>query len=319
MGKGRLSDEPDYRRLIDADTWAYIEKLDATYPPGAVDLSVAEQRRVYDEMCQIFRQPRPAGVSVSDKVIGGVDCRHYSKGISSPTVVYFHGGGFVVGGLDSHDDVCAEICDRTGFDVVSVDYRLAPEAVFPAHFDDAWAAFAGVLETGAKPLVLCGDSAGGNLAAAVAHHARDKATSTVAGQVLFYPGLGGDQTKGSYVTHANAPQLTSADLVFYETVRRGEQSQPINDPRYAPLHDNDFSDLPPTVIITAECDPLASDGETYRDVIKAAGGRAIWFNEPGLVHGCLRARNMSQRARVLFDRAIDGIAALGAGQWPYDT
>ncbi|MFK7837864.1 MAG: alpha/beta hydrolase [Sulfitobacter sp.] len=308
--------QPDYQRLIDAETWAYIARLDASYPPNAVEMSVAEQRDAYDTMCKVFHQPRPAGVAVEDRAIGGVPCRCYTSTQSDITVIYYHGGGFVVGGLESHDDICAELCARTGFDVISADYALAPEHVFPACFNDAWAAFEAIAAARSGGLVLCGDSAGGNLAAAVAHHARGRVDGRIMGQVLIYPGLGGDQTKGSYITHANAPQLTMADLEFYAQVRSGGMP-PKGDPRYAPLQDADFKGLPPSVMITAECDPLASDGESYRDAIRAAGGQAEWINVAGMVHACLRARNMSQRAAGFFDQVVDGVAALGAGRWPY--
>lgn len=309
--------QPDYRTLIDAEMWAYIERLDNSYPPDAVSLSIADQRAHYDAMCNVFRAPRPAGVRTSDRDFGGVACRVYTAGGSDVTVVYYHGGGFVVGGLESHDDVCAEIAARTGFDVIAVDYGLAPEVVFPGCFSDAWSAFAAIAEERQGDLLLAGDSAGGNLAAAVAHHSRGRVEGRVIGQVLIYPGLGGDTTRGSYVEHANAPHLTKADLDFYRTVRTGGAEPPAGDPRYAPLADSDFSGLPPTVIVTAACDPLASDGESYRDALRGAGGKAVWFDEPGLVHACLRARNMSSRAAAFFDRVVDGIAALGAREWPY--
>ena len=308
----------DYSRLLDAEMWAYIRRLDATYPPDAVSLDIAGQRRLYDEMCALFRQPRPVGVAVTDRPYGGVPCREYRSTDAAVTVVYYHGGGFVVGGLDSHDDVCAEICARTGYRVISVDYGLAPETVFPGCFNDAWAAFEAITAECADDIVLSGDSAGGNLAAAVAHAARPLAGGRIVGQVLIYPGLGGDLKKGSYVEHANAPHLTIADLEFYQTVRSGGAPPPENDPRFAPLHDSDFSDLPSTVLVTAECDPLASDGETYRDAIRAAGGKAHWSNVSGMVHACLRARNMSSKAAGFFDEVVDGIAALGKGEWPYE-
>jgi acetyl esterase len=314
---GRCMSETDYSRLIDAEMWAYIRRLDETYPPDAVSLDIAGQRRVYDEMCAIFRAPRPEGVTVEDLPFGGVPCRRYVKGETDVTVVYYHGGGFVVGGLDSHDDVCAEICDRTGFNVISVDYGLAPETMFPACFEDAWTAFAAIAESTDNKLLLCGDSAGGNLAAAVAHHARGRIDGRIVGQVLIYPGLGGDHSKGSYITHANAPHLTTADMAFYQTVRTGGAAPPNGDARYAPLHDSDFSGLPATVIVTAECDPLSSDGETYRDTLRAAGGRAEWIEVKGMVHACLRARNMSSKAAGFFERVIEGITALGKGDWPY--
>ncbi len=308
-----MTARPDYDRLLDDEVRAYIARGAEFYPPNAVDLTIAEQRAVYDAMCSAFHAGRPEAVRTWDEAFGGVPCRRYEVGPSDVTVIYYHGGGFVVGGLHSHDDVCAEICARSGFRVVSVDYGLAPEVVFPGCFNDAQAAFEAITAAYPGRVLMVGDSAGGNLATAVTHHARRR----VAGQVLIYPGLGGDPTTGSYVTHADAPELTTRDMLFYQTVRTGGAAVPQGDPRWAPLQDDDFDGLPPTVIVTAECDPLASDGGAYRDRVVAAGGRAVWFNEAGLVHGCLRARGMSARAAAFFDRVVDAVGALGAGRWPY--
>ncbi len=305
--------EPDYGLLLDDEVRAYIARGAEFYPPNAVDLSVAEQRDVYDAMCAAFHAGRPEGVEVWDETHGDVSCRRYETGEPSATLIYYHGGGFVVGGLHSHDDVCAELCARTGLRVISVAYGLAPETIFPGCYNDAKAAFDAIVTAFEGPVFMAGDSAGGNLAAAVTHHARGQ----VAGQVLIYPGLGGDPTKGSYVEYANAPELTTRDMLFYQTIRTGGAPAPKGDPRYAPLHDADFAGLPPTVIVTAQCDPLASDGETYRDAIVAAGGKAVWFNEAGLVHGCLRARGMSTRGAAFFGRVSDAVTALAKGVWPY--
>ena len=304
----------DYKALLDPQVWAYIARSESFYPPDAVGLSISQQRAVYDKMCAAFHAGRPENVTVTDVSFGGVPCRRYDRGATEVTVVYFHGGGFVVGGLDSHDDICAEICAGTGYRVVSVDYALAPEHVFPRCFNDAWAAVGAIAAQFGPRLVLAGDSAGGNLAAAVAHHARSSGPR-VDGQVLIYPGLGGDQGRGSYVTHAMAPQLTAADLAFYSLVRSGGATL-AGDPRYAPLQDRDFGNLPPSIMITAQCDPLSSDGESYRDAILQAGGKALWIEEPGLVHGYLRARGMSDRAANSFGRILAAIAALGQGVWP---
>ena len=115
----------DYDSLIDAETWAFIRKTEAAYPEDTSSLDVEGQRRIYDAMAAEFRQPRPKGVEVEDLSADGVPVRLYTAGEPGSTVMYFHGGGFVVGGLDSHDDVCAEICANTGYRVISVDYRLA--------------------------------------------------------------------------------------------------------------------------------------------------------------------------------------------------
>jgi acetyl esterase len=306
----------DYERLIDEETWAFIRRTAESYPDDAVDLSIADQRNVYDAMCRDFRQPRPAGVETEDRHAEGVPVRIYTAGDPTRTVVYLHGGGFVVGGLDSHDDVCAEICAQTGYRIVAVDYRLCPEHVHPAQFQDAWTAVQWAAREFGDPLVLAGDSAGGNLAAAVSHHARGRLDG-ILGQVLIYPGLGGDRSKGSYIEHAQAPLLTLDDIVFYEKVRCGGPP-PQNDPTYAPLQDTDFTGLPPTVVVTADCDPLRDDGPDYCARIKKAGGTAHCINEAGLVHGYLRARSSVKRAADSFERISIAIEALGQQIWPYD-
>lgn len=306
----------DYERLIDEETWAFIRRTAESYPDDAVALSIKDQRRVYDAMCQDFRQPRPEGVETQDRSANGVPVRVYLAGHPTRTVVYFHGGGFVVGGLDSHDDVCAEICVQTGYRVVSVDYRLCPEHVHPTQFQDSLTATTWAAEEYGDPLILAGDSAGGNLAAAVSHHARGRSEAAI-GQVLIYPALGGDTSKGSYLEHAHAPLLTRDEVLFYEKTRCKE-AIPESDPTFAPLQDSDFSNLPPTVVVTADCDPLRDDGSDYCKGIQAAGGRAEWINEPGLVHGYLRARTSVKRAADSFERISVAIEALGQGIWSYD-
>ena len=309
-----------YETRLDPALWAYIDSVNAWYPPEIIGLPIDKQRAVYDRMCRAFHQGRPPGVKASDGLVAasghGIPIRHYQPAgkAARAMVLYFHGGGFILGDLDSHDDICAEICAGTGFDVVSVDYRLAPEHVHPAAFDDAMAAFAWAATSG-LPLVLCGESAGGNLAAAVAQATRQHIRASI-GQVLIYPGLGGDEAAGSYVEHAEAPLLSVSDIAFYRNVRSAKRQSP-DDPTFSPLRDRDFSGLPPTVIITGECDPLSSDGETYRDRIVAAGGKAWWHEEKRLVHSFLRARTTVPAAAEAFARIIAAIASLGRGEWPY--
>jgi acetyl esterase len=311
----------DYNRLIDDETWAFIERTLTFYPAETVDYTIEQQRNVYDTMCREFFTGYPEGISAETKTISLPDrkipIRRYRamRYDQHAVVIYYHGGGFVVGGLESHDDICAEICLRTGYEVISVDYRLAPEHKHPTSFQDALAAFEWVADGYTLPILLCGDSAGGNLAATVAHATRKHPRKPI-GQMLIYPGLGGDQTKGSYVTHADAPMLTMRDLVFYKDIRT-DGIDYSKDPTYAPLSDPDFTNLPPTVIISAECDPLSSDGETYRDRMLAAGGKAWWHEETGLVHGYLRARHTVGRARESFTRIVDSIRMLGRREWTH--
>ena len=303
--------KPDYQTLIDAPTWAFIEKTNASYPPDTATLSIAEQRAIYDRMCAAFDAPYPPGVTSHDQPIAGVPCRIYPG--QEPTVLYLHGGGFVVGGLHSHDGICADIRAATGLTVVAADYRLSPEHLHPAAFDDACAVARALAARG--PLILAGDSAGANLAAAACHALR-KETRQIKGQVLIYPGLGGDENRGSYLIHASAPMLTRDDVLFYKVVRHGGPP-PEADPTVSPLRDTDFTGLPMTLAISAECDPLADDAKEYAQKIVTAGGRAASCVDKGLVHGHLRARHSVPRAAASFRRITETITAFAKDRWPF--
>lgn len=303
-----------YATRIGPELWRYIDRVNGLFPHNADELPIQEQRALYDAMCRVFCAPRPSNVAVRDERIALPDrdipirLYHRNESKAATTVLFFHGGGFVLGGLDSHDDICAELCAATGFDVVSTDYRLAPEHVHPAAFDDALAAFVWLAKR-RRPIVLCGESAGGNLAAAVAHETR-RAASPAGGQVLICPVLGGDEASGSYVEHAEAPLLTTEEIALYRRLRTGKAWRP-GDATVDPLHDSNFSGLPPTVIVTAEFDPATSDGQTYRDRILFAGGRAVWRQEQGLTHSFLRGRILVEAARRAFDRIVLDLQALG--------
>lgn len=296
----------DYQTLIDAPTWAFIARTNACYPTDTANRSIDDQRRIYDAMARSFHRGYPPGVSARDEAIAGVPCRIYPG--AQPTVVYLHGGGFIMGGLQSHDDICAEICARTGFQVISVEYRLAPEHPHPAAYNDALAATRAIAKTG--PYLLAGDSAGGNLAASVAQTLRH--TAPPVGLVLLYAGLGGPTDNGNYLTHAHAPMLTREDTVYYGRIRHADGNAANHDPTASPLHETDFTDMPPTVAFSAECDPIADDGRDYCARIAAAGGQAKWHLEHGLVHGYLRARHTVPRAKQSFDKIISAISDLGS-------
>ncbi len=285
---------------------AFLQEGESLYPENAVDFTMAEQRQFYDRYCAHFRKPRPPSVEAGDFGAGTIPCRGYRKAGTSPAPVmlYLHGGGFVVGGLDSHDDVCAEICDGAAIDVVAVAYRLAPEHPFPAAFEDGWAALQH-LATRYDRIVIGGDSAGGNLAAALAIKARDEGGPKLRGQVLIYPGLGGDMTTGSYLTQANAPGLSARDVQYYRDVYKGGGS------KFAePLRETDFANLPPAFLVAAALDPLHDDCFDYAARLDSAGVPAKVRGEPQLVHAFLRARNMSAPARASFDAITAACASL---------
>lgn len=300
----------NYAQLIDAQTWAFIRETERWYPEGTASETVEQQRARYRRMCRAFARGTPAGVIASDRQIGAVATRQYRPASPRGTalILYMHGGGFILGDLDSHDDVCAELCAATGLEVISVGYRLAPEHLHPAAYDDCLAVYR---QLDQHKVILCGDSAGACLAAGLAQSSRGR--GNLLGQVLIYPGLGGDDTKGSYMTHAKAPMLTRDDIRYYANIRCNN-APPTGDPRFAPLHATDFSGLPPTVVFAAECDPLCDDGATYCLAINSAGGDAISIVERGLVHGYLRARHSVPRAAASFARIADALRLLARQQ-----
>lgn len=300
----------DYQTLIDPRTWQFIHETEAFYPADSGSLPLADQRAIYDRMARHFHRGYPTGIIARDAEIAGVPCRIFAG--RAPRVVYFHGGSFIFGGMDSHDDICAEICAATGQEVVLVNYRLSPEHLHPAALLDALAVTRALIHD--APVVLAGDSAGGMLAASVAHVMRGEAA--ILGQVLVYPGLGGDHAKGSFQTHAFAPMLTLAEVELFQSIRQVATStdDALN---IVPLQDRDFSGLPVTVAFAAECDPLADDCANYATAINDAGGRAVAFTGKGLVHGYLRARASVPEARASFEMICAAVAALAAGEWPY--
>lgn len=297
----------DYKKCIDPQTWDFIEKTNRFYPEDTFTKSIAEQRRVYDAMCRAFFCENPDRVEATTTVVKHVPVRFYRRAGTEPaaTVIFAHGGGFTVGGLESHDDICAEICDVTGFDVVAVDYRLAPEFSLQDALDDCLVVLEWVRSLpNANKVVLVGDSAGGYLAALVSQvnrHSKD-----IAGQVLIYPGLGGQKQRGSIDEHAFAPLLTRAEVHYYRELMQSQVSAETTSI-------SKFDGLPITVAISAQCDPLADEARDYVASVTKAGGKAIWLEDKGLVHGHLRARHTVRRARDSFDRVLRAIALMGQG------
>jgi acetyl esterase len=304
----------------DPEVVAFIERTLDFYPADAFTYTVEQNRAVYDRYCAAFRQERPPGLVVDDFSIAAtgperlIPARRYKPAQAGPhdevAVLYLHGGGMVVGGLHSHDDVCAELSIRTGLEVVAADYRLAPENPHPAFTDDAEAAFLHLAHAG-KRVIVVGDSAGGNLTAAVCLRRRTAGDPIPIGQVLIYPGLGGNPEKGSYIENAEAPLLrTDESLSYFRIISGGRERSEVTDPDIMPLKARDFSNLPPAFVVSADIDPLRDDARDYAEAIRRSGGVAAYRNEPQLVHGYLRARVMSRRAASSFSAICEAVARL---------
>ena len=303
-------------RWLDPEIRAFIARTGGFYPDESDTTDIAESRRLYGRLCEGFRAPRPAGVAVADAAMGSVPVRRYRppQQMHAAVLLYCHGGGFVLGGLDSHDDVCAELCAGAGIEVVSVDYRLAPEHVYPAALDDVETAYRALAAEGRRILVG-GDSAGARLAAALCLRLRRSGTAQPAGQILIYPGLSSDPLRVAGSRAATAPGLTAADCVYYNRAFAGGDA-PAGDAEFAPLDADDASGLAPAAIFAAGYDPLRQDAEDYAAVLHAAGVPVSYRDDPGLIHGWLRARHMSRLAARAFAAVLRAAAALAAGDLP---
>lgn len=207
----------------------------------------------------------------------------------APTVVLFHGGGFVIGDLDTHDNMARTICRDCSAVVVSVDYRLAPEAQFPAAVEDAvaatrWAASRLEELGGDERLAVAGDSAGGNLAAVVSQQLRDSGGPALAGQLLVYPATDVTGDYPSRTENAEGYFLDLPTMVWF-IQHYAADAAVHQDPRLSPLRHTDLSGLPPAVVVTAEYDPLRDEGEAYARALSEAGVPAEVRRFDGMIHG----------------------------------
>lgn len=284
---------------------AFLNLCDSFYPADAVNASIEQQRQWYDALCAQFDRPLPAGMATQDAMVGAVPIRrHRPLEVATDTVLlYLHGGGYVVGSLDSHHAICAELSAFCRAELVSVDYRLAPEHVWPAQSDDGFAVLSDLVGTG-RPVVLIGDSAGGNLAAGLALRAQAAGLAGIRGQALIYPALGGDLVSGSYREMAQAPGLSTTDVGYYRDILKAPDGDAVAFPLLAPT----VAGMPPAFISVAHFDPLRDDGRHYAARLAAAGVE-VWFREePQMVHAWLRARHMSEGAAQGFQALCLAVA-----------
>ncbi|RNL66634.1 alpha/beta hydrolase [Zhongshania marina] len=231
---------------------------------------------------------------------------HAAEGNAStlPAILFFHGGGFVACDLDTHDGMCRTICNAGASVVVSVDYRLAPEARFPAAPEDAYRALlwlnqeAGELGVDANAISVCGDSAGGNLAAVLCLLARDRKGPTIQKQILIYPVTSPGCDTESHHKFAEGYFLGREQMQWFWRHYLGDTATAVTP--YVDLLAADVSSLPPAVIVTAEYDPLCDEGKLYADRLKAAGSTVEYRCAAGQIHGfCSFADHIPQGREVL--------------------
>ena len=245
--------------------------------PPLYELSPVEARAIPGALAELVG-PGPEIAEVRDISIpgpaGSIGARVYEPTADPPgTIVYYHGGGWVVGTLDEWDAVCRALAVESGCRVVSVDYRLAPEHRFPAAADDAYAALVWTAQelAGGKPIVVAGDSAGANLGAVAALRARDENGPAIALQVLVYPVVDHDYTTGSYREHGDSGLLLGTKEMVWFWDHYAPEEADWSSPYASPLRAADHSGLPPAYIVIAEYDPLRDEGLAYGAKLEAAG------------------------------------------------
>jgi len=282
---------------------------------GLMDVDDKEPREVR-ELLRVATLPSAVEVATVDDITvdgrdGPIPARVYRPGYAEalPLVVYFHGGGWVIGDLDTHDDICRRLADAVPCAVLSVGYRLAPEDPFPAAVHDAvdatrWAAeHADELGADGGRVAVAGDSAGGNLAAVVAIDARDSGGPDLAAQLLVYPATDHEFESPSMIENATGYFLEVPRMKWFYGHYLPDPSDAA-DWRVSPARAASLAGLPPALVITAQYDPLRDQGRAYAERLAADGTGAEVSNYDGLFHGFFGMNDTIEPAAAAFDEAV---------------
>jgi len=296
---------------LDPQAKAVLDQFASMGGPQLHEMSVAQARELILGMVALGGEPESIA-RVENRTVPGpagqIPVRIYTPVGTAPfpVLVYFHGGGWVIGNLDTHDGICRSLANRVGCLVVSVDYRLAPEHTFPAAPEDCYAAtrwlaeHAGSLGGDKGRIAVGGDSAGGNLAAVVALMARDRGGPKLAFQLLVYPATDTDFETRSYRENSEGYFLTRADMVWFWN-HYAPRDEDRRNPYAAPLRAASLRGLPPALVITAEFDPLCDDGNAYAARLREDGVPVRLSQQDGLIHGFFQMGAVIDRGRASVD------------------
>lgn len=303
--------------MLDPQARHLLDQLAAAGRPPVWELTPAEGRQAWDALASIFGPPETPA-TVEDRSVpgpaGDLFVRLYRPGAPPagdgaqprPVLVWFHGGGFVIGSVPSYDNVCRALANGAGCLVASVDYRLAPEHKFPAAVDDTYAATAWIAEHaaewGADParVAVGGDSAGGLLSAVVTQLARDRSGPRLAFQLLVYPGTDWDLDFPSVRELASGYLLERESIAWFRSqYLRSDADE--DDPRASPLRAERLDGLPPAFVVTAEYDPIKDYGTRYVDRLSEAGVAVEHRHYPGTIHAFLSLAGALDAGKAALD------------------
>jgi acetyl esterase len=293
-----------------------LERMERARRTPLYDLSPAQARAAYAYGAEVLDAPRMPLARVDEIEFKADDgaplaARLYAPSKARlPAMLYLHGGGFTIGGLETHDSLCRQFAHRSGAAVVALDYRLAPEHRFPVAVDDAWAALCQLARAGERlgldttRLAVGGDSAGGTLAAVCAILARD-ARLRLALQVLVTPGTVAHADTPSHATFAHGFLLDAEAIRWFFDHYIDERDR--DDWRFAPMNAEDLEDVAPAFVVLAECDPLVDEGLAYADRLRAAGVQVGLELHRGVVHDFIKMARMLPQASAAQQAVADAL------------
>ena len=311
--------------MLDAEARFLLDLMDKAQQAGRPKLNTIDDkigRPAVDKMSEDSEADPPEVASVGDGTFqgpaGAIKFRSYkplgATGDELPTLVYYHGGGFVIGNIETHDSTCRRLANKSRCRVVSIDYRLAPEHPFPAPIDDGIAAFRHIRDNAAsfgvdpRRIAVGGDSAGGQLAAVICQVCKSTGETGPAFQMLIYPTTDSSKESGSRKSFAEGYFLTRElmDWFWKAYVPAGADLAHL---RLSPLLAKDVAGLPPAFVLTAGYDPLRDEGRAYADRLIDAGVKTTYVNYPGTIHGFFSLTRFLRQGLLANDEAAAVLAA----------
>ncbi len=312
--------------MLEAETRALLDLMDAAVKGGRPRLETlphAVGRKAVDKMSEDGEAEPPEVAEVADGGFAGpaseIRFRRYrpigAKAGLLPTLIYYHGGGFVIGNIETHDSTCRRLANKSRCQVISIDYRLAPEHPFPAPIDDGLAAFRHIRDNAesfgadAARIAVGGDSAGGAMAAVVCQLCRDAKEQGPAFQMLIYPATDSSKESASRKALAEGYFLSGALMTWFWEAYVPDEDTDLADLRLSPLLAKDFTGLPPAFVLTAGYDPLRDEGRAYADKLIDAGVKTTYVNYPGTIHGFFSMTRFLKQGLKANDEAAGVMAA----------